>query len=225
MYTCICLDSITHTTVCKHIHFIHKSRHEEHQEISKDSIEKTCTNNDIKWDNQYFTTILGSCSSKTQNILLVREQATVKASQLSALISDCTSTDTLIAAMAHLNSAIGIMNALSRNYNTESLPKVKSICPNANKDKQLSFNSTRKKRSTQKKSITKPSHEDYIKAKKTLIASAVTICGICLQEEDRSDDTTVEWIECTKCGIWIHTYCCKTKISDKYICTNCSDYA
>ena len=55
MYICTCLDSITHTTVCKHvhIHFTHKSRHEEHQEISKDSIEKTCTNNDIKWDNQY----------------------------------------------------------------------------------------------------------------------------------------------------------------------------
>ena len=50
----------------------------------------------------------------------------------------------------------------------------------------MSFNSTRKKRSTQKKSP---------------LAFTVTICGICLQEEDRSDDTTVEWIECTKCGI------------------------
>ena len=64
-----------------------------------------------------------------------------------------------------------------------------------------------------------------LRQKKTLIESTVTVCGICLQEEDRSDDTTVEWIECTKCGIWIHTYCCKTKISDEYICTNCSDYA
>ena len=89
----------------------------------------------------------------------------------------------------------------------------------------IEFNSTRKKRSTQKKSIAKPSHEDYIKAKKKLIASTVTICGICLQEEDRSDDTTVEWIECTKCGILVHTNCCKTKISDEYICTNCSDNA
>ena len=61
MYTCTCLDSITHTTVCKHIHFIHKHRDKQEE---KDSFQ--VSNKDgmhEKWDTQYFTSILGSHST------------------------------------------------------------------------------------------------------------------------------------------------------------------
>ena len=35
----------------------------------------------------------------------------------------------------------------------------------------------------------------------------ITVCGICLKEEDRSGNRLVQWIECDNCNIWFHKSC------------------
>ena len=176
-----------------------------------------------KWDTQYLTSILGSDSTNT---LLAKKQATDRTNQLLTLISQSTDTEAINGVIKHLNAAIGIVKALSENPITQHLPKVKSICPNANSEKQQVFKSAKRKRSSQSQSIKKPGQVDFLNARQSLKSSTVIVCGICFQEDDNPQDlgqttNTVEWIICNKCGVWVHESCSKAKTND-YTCPNCT---
>ena len=137
----------------------------------------------------------------------------------------CPDSEAINEVIKHLKAAIRIPKALSENPITQHLLKVKSICPNANSEKQV-FKPMKRKRSSQSQSIKKPGQVNILNARQLLKSSTVIVCGICFQEDDNPQDlgqttNTVEWIECNKCGVWVHESCSKVKTND-YRCSNCT---
>ena len=77
----------------------------------------------------------------------------------------------------------------------------------------------KKKRSSQSQSIKKPGQVNFLNARQLLKSSTVNVCGICFQKDDNPQDlgqttNTVEWIECNKCGVWVHESCSKAKLTN-----------
>ena len=89
MYTCSCLDSVTHTTVCKHIHLIHIKEgnrlNNMEDAMTQTSVfaNKGCSNA-LKSD-QYFSQILRN-TSITNTIQTTKDQATSKLHQIQAQV-------------------------------------------------------------------------------------------------------------------------------------------
>ena len=47
------------------------------------------------------------------------------------------------------------------------------------------------------------------------------VCGICMKQDDNCDGVEVEWMECTKCKLWVHAACISDFYDDDYLCLNC----
>ena len=95
MYTCSCLVSVTHTTVCKHIHLIHikgDRLNNMEDDVTQTSVfaNKGCSNA-LKSD-QYFSQILQNTST-TNTIQTKKHQATSKLYQIQAQVSQCDDMD------------------------------------------------------------------------------------------------------------------------------------
>ena len=116
MYTCSCLDSVTHTTVCKHIHLIHIKEGNRLINMEDDMTQtsvfanKWCSNA-LKSD-QYFSQILRNTST-TNTIQTAKDQATSKLHQIQAQASQCDDMDALKSVSYLLDCAIGIINAMT----------------------------------------------------------------------------------------------------------------
>ena len=57
------------------------------------------------------------------------------------------------------------------------------------------------------KTISKPTINEIITARADLEETNILVCGICNKEDDGSNNTYINWVECCKCTIWVHTYC------------------
>ena len=46
-------------------------------------------------------------------------------------------------------------------------------------------------------------------------------------EPEGLTSSTVFWIDCDKCSVWVHNYCVfqKNDVSGKYVCSDCSEIA
>ena len=94
--------------------------------------------------------------------------------------------------------------------NKRVLPRKRKIAPNANNITQLKYKSTKKRRTCSSIILSKPTLQQMIESKKELLKKPVKLCGICLKEDDHLWGTpVVNWIECSKCKMWIHVTCCK----------------
>ena len=115
MYTCSCLDSVTHTTVCKHVHLIHIKEGNRLNNMEDDMTQtsvfanKGCSNA-LKSD-QYFSQILRNTST-TNTIQTAKDQATSKLHQIQAQVLQCDDMDALKSVIHHLDCAIGTINAM-----------------------------------------------------------------------------------------------------------------
>ena len=183
------MDCVTHTNVFKHIHLLHKSLDNTDiiSSYSTEAYQETSTQKHSR--DEYFANILSN--SKSKSIQLARDKASNEVHKILSLISKCNNIEALDGAIKHLNSAIGIINALTENPVQVNLHVVKSISPNAIREKQITFHSTRKPRSQLKITLRKPGLEDQENIKNKLLNSDVTICGICLKEEDPLNDATI----------------------------------
>ena len=81
------------------------------------------------------------------------------------------------------------------------------------------FHSTKNVR---KQTVSKPNTNDASKALTVLQKTDITVCAICYREDDPSNETDITWVECSECGIWVHTFCLSaTGIQEDYICDSC----
>lgn len=73
------------------------------------------------------------------------------------------------------------------------------------------------------KSIAKPDDNAYAKAKNTMANTDIQVCGVCWEQEDNSEESTIQWMECDTCKIWIHKACAKYNNHNVYACINCKN--
>ena len=129
MYTCTCIDSMIHTTVCKHIHIIDLIYNKSSTHPSRDN-----QDDEFLKSTNYFTETLAkeTPNAKVQNIqltemresmaIMIKEFQTVSANNIEALQGSAT----------HLRAAIAIIKAVQIHDNTATkvcfITKKKTIC-------------------------------------------------------------------------------------------------
>ena len=88
----------------------------------------------------------------------------------------------------------------------------------------MRYFSTKRKRKTNT-TISKPSLEQTIKCTEHLHSTVPTLCGKCLlQNTEDTGDLIIDWIQCDKCSLWLHTACTEIRdgdIPDEYVCQFC----
>ena len=214
LFSCTCLDSTLHFTVCKHIHLIAIANNL--QLVT----EETNTDNLA-----YFSEILSSeVNHKSTDSTILKEQLGTMISQLQVTISTSNNSEALRTAIKHIQSAITVIKAMPQQETiTHKLPVKRSYAPNSNHEQQLTFFSTKKKRLSLSQAISKPSMNQLQKQKSKLKSEEPKFCGVCMKENDASNSNVIDWIQCSLCGLWIHELC--TTISEEplnYTCHFCS---
>ena len=221
MYTCSCIDASLHATVCKHVHAISM--------LSVKPIANSPNATGID-EIKYFTTILNDTQQSNQ-LERMRKQLFDKIHEITVLVSNCPSMDALKASSAHLTSAIVAIKAVERSaeLQVDTLNRKRKIPPNKKMEKQHRFFSTKKQKLSHRKSnkLSKPSHIEAQQTRLSLQSQETTCCGICLQEDDNSSSSTVTWLQCGSCDLWVHATCVHQDYSHEhdYSCPFCSDYS
>ena len=98
MYTCTCLDSVTHTTVCKYIHSI---------QILGDRLNNTSDTT------QSLVVANTGCRTHLPYLLKTMQHLNYNY-EIQAQISQCDNMDTLKSVIHHPNCAIGTINAMTK---------------------------------------------------------------------------------------------------------------
>ena len=139
VYTCTCIDSMIHTTVCKHVHIVDLIYNKSSTHPSSDN-----QVDEFFKSTNYFTETLAkeTPNSKVQNIQLLTEMK----ESMTIMIKELQTASANIEAL-HM-SAIAIFKAIHIHDKTATksvlLPK-KRYVPNSNMEKQLRFYSTKKR--------------------------------------------------------------------------------
>ena len=68
-------------------------------------------------------------------------------------------------------------------------------------------------------------HNFQLNSEKTSMMLMGVLCEVCHSTEPEGlASGTVFWIDCDKCGVWVHNYCVfqENDVSRKYVCSECS---
>ncbi len=220
MYKCTCIDDLIHGTVCKHVHLVRIVQ----QELNGDECcQSPRHGNEISDSNEYFLKILGTEKPTTtqdnKKLVHAREQMDDLLKQLQTLNLNCRNVSTVTSCMVHVKTAIGLMKALEENSEASTvLQKRKRYAPNANNEKQLRFQSTKKRRLATSR-WAKPTKEEVEQCRKRLMEdNEARVCGICFKEEDGRFSEKIQWLQCEQCSLWVHETC--TPLNE--ICQYCN---
>ena len=217
LYSCTCMDSTLHSTVCKHVHLV---------KIMSDPVSEKVTNPQRSLE--YFSCLLEDKVEDSQ-LTTLRQQVLGKLNDMTILVTDCRDIDALKTTSKHVTSAIMAIRAMQSTLKSQSvtLPLKRKIPPNQNAEKQPRFFSTKKKHVGATQRLSKPSYLQVKEERSNLLNQTTTCCGICFKENDNSSNDFVNWVQCSSCEIWLHVICA-TGRSDEYIedyiCESCSTY-
>ena len=94
--------------------------------------------------------------------------------------------------------------------------------PNVNSVKQLRFFKTTRPRKKAAQ-LPKPSYDQEKSSRQKLSTFQPKFCAICFDEDDRSISDEVEWVQCAKCAVWVHSLCVHLELEENetYLCTYC----
>ena len=191
-YTCTCIDSILHATVCTHVHLVHMQSTAISPQQCNDYTEIT--------NYAYFTPVLFHRDSN-QTLTSAKNS---KLHNLDIFVSQCKSLDAIISGSMHLQAAITVMCTIEMQTLQKSLPVKRKVSPNQNCEHQQKFFSTKKRRTNYSTTLSKPSPAKLQEVKITLEKEHPKYCGSCLKVEDENATEIVKWIQCDLCLLWIH---------------------
>lgn len=181
-YTCSCLDSMLHNTVCKHAHLIEIY----HNNIENTQpLESTYTDNPIlehpnnmQTDTPtYFTHILSKEKETELSSLKTKLKSII--AELQITIDQCTDVSTLQAMRTQLQSASSMSRAMKEHSSDIRLAVKRKIPPNRNQEKQLRVFSTKKKKLCATQALSKPSIAESNKQIDNLKKNDPKFCGVC----------------------------------------------
>ena len=212
-YTCSCIDSTLHATVCKHAHAIAMMTANSTSDVSTSASQVN-----------YFTNILEDGQQKCTHKEALRQQVLNKISEITVLVTRCKTLDTLKTASGHLTSAIVAINSLKETspLPTSRITRKRNIPPNKNSEKQSGFFSTKKRHNCNTDTLSKPTNAQAQDIRSNLLCQETTCCGICLKEDDNSSTDLVNWLQCSSCDLWVHEKCVSpTKHKVTFKCPFC----
>ena len=237
-YSCTCMDYLLHNTICKHIHLLKmwidsKTRSSDEEKCGtgsnmvqfpelNDTLDYT-SNDDGTGSMEYFNQKVGN--KYKSDIASVRSNLLATCKTLECEIAKCTAIQALHAGEKHLNAALVAIKSLDKLHSAVEIPVRKRPAPNQNMEKQLRFNSTKKKRQ-KKPRLAKPSLQELENCIDELDDTEVAICAICMKPNDHTIGMTIDWLECDHCGTWFHQTCVKLPHGfdidrDRFICKFC----
>lgn len=225
MYNCSCMDFAIHSIVCNHVHAVHMNTgNSNKQRTSQEIIEEPEDINGYEAPAfntlEYFSGII----LEQDNERNVKQWIENSLQKLQRQVQSCDNMQTLCTVKSHLSAAMAVMDAKEQleHLQDERLVEVSDPSPNAHHQKQLSFHSTRQKKTTSAR-WRKPTPSETSKSLTQLNSTEVKVCGICWKEDDNEEGSEVDWIACSKCNIWIHNSCSITDSwqDNEYICNHC----
>ncbi len=239
MYTCSCVDSVVHTTICKHIHatcFLENSTNATiaNSATENETSEITTSTNDSSGtdsgqealslirDPIHLSTIL---SNSGRQIDTLKKSAFDNLHQLHTLLTSSDNNDAVQSATEHIKSGINVLKAYEARKEHPPLPIKSQSSPNAINVTQIRFQSTKNKRPRQT-GIAKPSAVAVANCKEKLSKVDITVCIVCYKEDDRQDceSDRVDWAQCSKCHQWLHTSCGRAVYESEksFLCNLCT---
>ena len=192
-----------HNTACKHMHLIHMNQTTVGQELETDHPETSSSTSTPA--QQVSGESLNNILHKTPSTIDIQRQLVVsKANEVLVLAKSIHSVDGLQTASRHLSSAISILKALRSEVPQQALSCQKRPAPNARMEiHEMRYHSTKNKRA-KSSSLTKPSTAQTLQAKEILEGVDIRLCSVCLRENDEEQTEDIEWLQCTRCNVWVH---------------------
>ena len=211
-FSCTCLDSTLRSTVCKHIHYLMITGW-----CAPITVRKT--EKGVALNTSTARTL---CQGKQNESELkkVKQRIHELNSEIHLFTEKCNDIVQINILKQRLQATLSLVKIPMAKQN----PAVR-YAPNANHQKQLKFHSTRKRNRPAMHKLTKPSKDELCQQRFTLDAEIPTFCGICLKEDDEVSDEVIDWIQCSKCSLWMHEACTDRKkqaTTDDYFCQYCS---
>ena len=223
MYTCTCLDSVLHNTACKHIHFVHMTTVQTLMTANENlhSNEANTIDSDKEYSVSFQEYVTVDRQSVDGNSTTATETLLSTCKELQLLIPKVSDTNAIKNATKSMRSIISLLKGtLEGNRGTRLIP-TSTYAANTNNQKQMRFHSTKKKREKQSNRWSKPTREEELSICNKLSGVEVKFCGVCFKEDDGYTDCPyVNWVQCTKCSIWLHEKCSNT-IADLPFCASC----
>ena len=148
----------------------------------------------------------------------LRRNALSVIAELTDVIQSAPNSDTIHAALQHVRSAISVAKGLSVIGTDHHYLKTKSYPANKLAEKQKQFFSTKTKRKIKEKSSVLS--ESTVQELNNIDPY---VCAFCFREDPPSGDglSTVDWIECGNCKVWVHTSCDYVEDSTKCVYCMC----
>ena len=216
-FSCTCMDSTIHATVCKHVHLV--------KLITEQKVKKQAEHTTLE-SLEYFSSLFPEAHNGDE-LKELRQGLLKKLDKLKSLVQDCVHIDAIKSAMKHLTSSEMIIVSLQDKQAAKKLPVKRKIPPNKNAEKQLRFFSTKRVKSRGSLKQNKPSLMEVKASKEELKVSDTTCCGVCFKENDERGEDLVDWVQCCYCDLWVHATCAKDSIQNDgtldYRCTLCSE--
>ena len=217
-YTCECMDALVHATVCKHQHLIHINLNPNIANTSDTMDDGQMTN--VNYN--YYNKIL--FNQESRSAFNNKQMALIQLEELRREIEKSDRDDIIQITSRHIQARIAVFRTLSYCNEIALVPKRK-IAPNENNEKQMQFHSTKKKRKITASVISKPSVSESTDVKQVLLNTEPIFCGKCMAENDKcSENSTIEWINCDICSVWLHLSCTTPKLTmipNYYECEFC----
>ena len=70
--------------------------------------------------------------------------------------------------------------------------------------------------------ISKPTEVQIRKGKQALEKEQVIFCGMRLEENDKIENSMVQWVQCFGCSTWYHQTCVSFSGEEMFICKYCT---
>lgn len=222
-YTCSCVDSAVHSTVCKHSHLVQMqvALQADPSSLSSSTYVQTESLQHLAQDHPTLTSHQSVETAKYEMRSLLND--------IQAMCdSPSTSDDVVKSGIVHLRCALSTMKAVKNAApSLQQIPTKETVAPNTNHTLQPRFVSTRKRRRSElKSSLSKPTTSEINTCKSKMLCVEIRVCALCFGEDDKvGSDETVQWIECTQCGTWVHLVCAaarpSTSSNEDYMCDSC----
>jgi len=217
VYSCSCPDYMIRSVPCKHVHATHMLTdtdidvlHNDRKDFQELSSRKR----------SYFQRQIGDHDLLDSGIATKKRDARKVMETITRKLESTNDSAIVNAVHGHLKNALSVLNGMLEDVGTLELRE--NIPVNKHFEKQTRFFSTKRKPKQKPKVLEKPTAEDKEGIFQILEGHTANLCGICLEEDDRTNSNAVNWIACSRCGLWCHCSCIKnhTECSD-FICIAC----
>ena len=208
LFDCTCLDYAIRGVVCHHIHAVSLAgpTHEPREQEIEPSVEE-------KREDLANLILISKEQKNCTELEDLKRNAMSIIAELTDVIQVAPKSDNIHAALRHVRSVISVARGLTVIGTDHQYLKTKSYPANKLADKSDFFSIKTKRKIKEKSSILSQS------TVQELSNIDPYVCAFCFKEEPPSSDgSTITWIECSNCKVWVHTFCDYVEDNTNYVC-------